>query len=278
MIKTKTWLPVFNGFYGTIWDTSDSDSPRYDLKEQGLTKEEINEAYCLKCYDEAYREYEHRVCREAVSFIDSELSGYATKIKFEELIRPQYYNYSNDSINVEIELSDDNIAAIKEYISKNGDKWQDYLTNHYTSYDGFWSGHANDARDNEWLIDNALQDSHNLGAVLNFICKNENITEADIYYAGNGDYIFLSGDTVRNELLAKGWYDDKPEVLAEILATANKYNTNREFVLGIIDRIDIDGELDAIDYLNKLTEKIKKIKNIKELNDTVMPLQFKGAQ
>lgn len=283
MTTTKTWLPVFSGFYSTIWDVNDSDFLDYNLKDEGLTKEEVNEAYRLKCYDEAYNEYRDSVVSNAVYFIERELSEYVTSIKLERLVSPREYNFQNDSINVAIELSDDNVATIKKYIENNSDKWQDYLTNHYTSRDGFWSSHSNDSSDNEWAVENAVKSEHNLGAILQFICENKGITEMNMYDYTDCHNMFLSGNEVREELLSDGWYDDKPEVLAEILESnygpaltpqSNKMD-NEIFVTRVLSERNIDGDEDATEAVKALSEKIRHIKELKANN---LPLPFATAK
>lgn len=283
MTTTKTWLPVFSGFYGTIWDVSDNDFLEYNLKDEGLTKEELNEVYRLKCYDEAYQEYKNSVVSNAVSFIERELSEYVASIKLERLVSPREYNFQNDSINVAVSLSDENVANIKEYIEDYRDAWQAYLSKYYTSRDGFWSSHSNDSSDNEWAVENAVKSEHNLGAILQFICENKGITEMNMYDYTDCHNMFLSSDSVREELLSDGWYDDKPEVLAEILESnygpaltpqSNKMD-NEIFVTRVLSERNIDGDEEATEAVHKLADKIK---HIKELKETVMPLQFKAVQ
>src|SRR5208282_6264854 len=91
------------------------------------------------------------------------------------------YNFSNDSIDVEVIPK---VKAIKEFIYKNKESYEKYLKARYTSYDGFMSHYDNDFTSWQTMTKNFTEFSvngHVLGSILEFICIKENITENDLY-------------------------------------------------------------------------------------------------
>ena len=99
------------------------------------------------------------------------MSDFIGSIKFESLQSPKYYNYESDSINVLIEPNKENIS---NYIYENKEEFCKYLKENYTSCDGFISSYTNDPE--EWL-EGWHEDSHKVGSVLQFICRNEDMEE-----------------------------------------------------------------------------------------------------
>ena len=67
-----------------------------------------------------------------------------TKIIYNKLISPKYYNYSTDIIDVNIEFSQENIDNIYKIIKENQNEFDTYIKDNYTSYDGFMSNYSND--------------------------------------------------------------------------------------------------------------------------------------
>ena len=173
-----TWLPVFPGFYETGFDGSDSyveyelELSDDELKEHypepfkaGVTIEFFRENFWYYC-DFKKSEQDYAECL-AYSVERLDHAGTITDITFEKVVSPKYYNFSNDSINVEITV---NKTKIKKYLKNNLQKFTDYITEKYTSRDGFSCWYPSDV--DEWLdVDN--YGSHELGSVLNFIIFNE---------------------------------------------------------------------------------------------------------
>jgi len=119
-------------------------------------------------------------------------------IKYEKLVSPKYYNFTNDCINTTIEFSQDNINTIKEYIKENYEQWSDFLKEKFTSCSGFISHYSNYPENDEWQLDNIFNEqSNNIGFVLEFIAQNEEITEIELYYDVEfyvGEYITINED------------------------------------------------------------------------------------
>ena len=181
MRTIETWLPVFPGFYGTIFEANIEN----ELWEQneGRDKELPNIEYDDLEFNNA--QYEEDVVKECVNFIESNLKELwlISAIRFQGISSPKEYNFTNDSGNVEIDLSDDNILNIQKYIVDNETQYRKWLSNNYTSYDGFSSWYSNEVSDwYEYTNDfsDFLRKTHYLGSVLEFVCWNEKITAEDM--------------------------------------------------------------------------------------------------
>lgn len=180
MKSVQSYLPLFSGFYCTIWDSDSLEdneiySINYERESNGKGEIEFDKIQ----FD--FKEYKTQVSCYLIEKIKTYLSenNFINDIVFEEIISPKFYNYSNDSINVTYKLSKDNIDNINKFLIEKIDDFKDYINKNYSSYDGFVSFHSNDAI--EWVIDNnLLTDKHKLGSVLGFICELE-FNEDDLY-------------------------------------------------------------------------------------------------
>ena len=220
--KIKTFLPVFNGFYESIWQFDD-DMVLYnineDRQEKGLSEIdfdnlEINNA-----------EYEKDVSIAFCEVLEKELSDYVKSITFENLYSPKQYNFSTDSINCEIEPDADAISA---FIYKNKDAFCEYLKENYTGCDGFIPSYSNafDVWANNTLGFKSFNcNGHYLGSILQFICNILDIN--DLYEAVKseiyeGDYILNWDDCINKPICqeCKAFIKD-----ADILKDIEKYHT-----------------------------------------------------
>ena len=203
-ITIGTWLPIFPGFYNTIFEPND-DFIIEDIKEIEDRKEYelcIDRFWDTQVYHTAYKNYESEVCKYAVEYVErmlKSLDNVIESIEFEEMRSPKEYNFYNDSINVKITFSEKNIDKIKSIINMNLAEWESYLKNCYTSYDGFFSSYSNDKDD--WNIEDAIHDAHKCGSILQFICNLNEWTEENMYYDVCESVIFcLDVDELRKEL------------------------------------------------------------------------------
>jgi hypothetical protein len=169
MKTIATWLPVFPGFYSTIFEPDEENEIDYITSQRNDNNlpELPFEAYN---FDYAY--YFNNTAISCCNFIENELKDFVTSIKFDSVNSPREYNFANDSIFCEISLSDENIKAIKHYLFENTNLFTEYIKSKYTSYDGFLSSYSNDGT--EWLanIDDCLAHTHKLGSILEFIVRN----------------------------------------------------------------------------------------------------------
>ncbi len=119
---------------------------------------------------------------------DLQKLGMVDAIKFQELRSPREYNFANDSVNVEMQITRANTKKILSYLEEHRTEFSEYLKEKYTSRSGFFSSYSPDIE--TWLDGSTTAHGHKLGSVLQFILENENGEdyEADIHedLTGNG--------------------------------------------------------------------------------------------
>lgn len=155
-MQQETFLPVFPGFYNTIFEP--------DLVE-------ADENYFLSedCFEVQNCDLEP-ACRQMVHEVETELqrAGIDVKLEFQHLESPREYNFRNDTININVSYDSEAVKTIKQFLIKDIELFTGYLKDNYTSYDGFISGHSTDVLD--WL-ESFSTNSHKFGAVLDFILQ-----------------------------------------------------------------------------------------------------------
>ena len=97
----ETYLPLFPGFYNTIFEPYEANEIEYintERKAKGLEPLEYND-FSFD-YDGYYKDVAEKCCE----YIENELKelGLITELKYQCVSSPKYYNYSNDSIYIEI--------------------------------------------------------------------------------------------------------------------------------------------------------------------------------
>ena len=182
-MRFDTWNPGFRGFYNSVWD-DDSESRRSESEyvnqeREQLGKEPLDIEFLM---DEMvgtadYETYYDGLAASIVSATENgvnEILETKMKFTFQKLNSPAYYNYTNDSIDIEIEAECKEIAKIREYIATHKWEFEQYLKENYTSKSGFNSYYSN--RYDDWVAetkDFTDYGKHELGAVLQFILENE---------------------------------------------------------------------------------------------------------
>lgn len=180
--KYETFLPLFKGTYGNFWD---EDNSEYYFEEDIQEGKEIvyNQELFFKSIGNSVIEHLE------------ENFPFEIKIEYQNFYSPKFYNYSNDSINVFIELD---TKELRKYILENYKYFAKRIKEDYTSCSGFISSYFNNIE--EWATDtnnftNFDINQHYLGALLNIVCEIELITEINAYYnwteSNNYDYIEL---------------------------------------------------------------------------------------
>jgi hypothetical protein len=166
MTTFETFLPLFSGFYSTIWEFREDDF----LYSEGLKYDDI---------EVDFKSYEKDVVLYICDFVLSNCP-FIAKVEFEEIISPREYNFRNDSANVKITV---NVEQLQEYMHKHAGNLNKYLKARYTSCSGFISSYPNNVFD--WIEDTVNfteLDGHYLGALLDFYFENEGIDEETAYY------------------------------------------------------------------------------------------------
>lgn len=198
-----TWLPVFHGYYDSLFDPEDNfveyetNMSLEEKKEhypavfnEGVTEDFFDEYFweCLTNRAAAMEAVSEYIC-EALKRIDP--IGVIKAIEYESLSSPKFYNFSNDSINCKITFDQ---KILQEYINENIEAFTKFIEDRYTSRDGFSSFHSNDVEDWKNLDDLG---EHSTGSVLEFVFINEYKDKAndpwvELYYESNVSEAFMS--------------------------------------------------------------------------------------
>ena len=187
----ETYLPIFPGFYGTIfepdtlYETDRINELREDKGLEGITDCEIE-------FD--YKEYERATAMECIGWAERELKTItpSIEISFQKVVNPREYNFRNDSINVEIKLDKTELLT---YLKAEREQFNPWLKDRYTSVSGFISSHSIFA--DEWiqaLVNEDNKIGHKLGAMLEFLLTNEDLSYEDMYYDCTESIIALNYD------------------------------------------------------------------------------------
>jgi len=110
-MKINTYLPIFNGFYGSILEDLEDHEEASKLFVEAVNKE-VNQD--IKC-----------------------------DIKFQSLVRPRFYNFTNDEIHVSILISKKEFNYLFNYCLEQREEFTKYLESRFTSCDGFASHYYN---------------------------------------------------------------------------------------------------------------------------------------
>lgn len=227
----ESYLPIFNGFYGTIFEPDESSV--------------IEEPYGIDDYDFDYDKYYEEVGKECCDAIESKLMelGFEIQINFQKVVSPKYYNYSNDSIDCEYILKQ---KQILDYLYANKKAFDKYIKNNYTSRDGFMSSYSNNA--DEWieeLVSEGKGLGHQLGSILQFILNNEGYTTnnlyEDVYYKV---YLFgtLKEEAKEREELVNAYIN---EYVIDNYATKNREQALQE-IIEYLDNNNKDYEYEEV--------------------------------
>ena len=176
MKSIETYLPVFPGFYGTIFEASNEEDEIHDINSQRNQKG-LNDVSYNDC-EWNYEEFRQGIAADCVNFVYNELNDLfdgKLDIEFQKIVSPRFYNFTNDSINVEFKVSDEFLNSIKAYIfENNAPEFEEYIIDRYTSRSGFISSYSNevDTWKNEYF-DSIEDKGHILGSLLDFVLRNE---------------------------------------------------------------------------------------------------------
>ena len=165
-IKINSWLPVFPGFYNTIFEPNEEY-----LIAEGKTYDDYNWNYL-----EYYKDVAERCCEA----LEESFEEFEIKIEFQNIHSPKEYNFSNDIINCQYTISQKGINKILKFLNDHFDLFHQYIKNTYSSRSGFISFYSNDAY--TW-IENFKQEpthKHYIGSILNFV---SDLDQWDLFYA-----------------------------------------------------------------------------------------------
>lgn len=181
-MKIETYLPLFPGFYGTIFEFYLDDWALYDNRNE--IPEQIWSFIANNLWNNIdYETYCNDVAESACQYVEmwckkhDILKDIVKSIKFQHVYSPKYYNFSNDAIYVEIDLDFDKLIGA----FKNDPDAAEFVKERYTSYDGFISSYPNEI--NEFCTEDPV---HITGSILDFFLWDRKddlyVILEDIYY------------------------------------------------------------------------------------------------
>jgi len=186
MITINTILPIFSGFYNSIFE--------FDREGEDIDwyNEENKTNYKFDDFKFDYREYEERIASEIVDAVEVAIHdnlGIDVDLKFLGIDRPRFYNYRSDYIDTELSISESNLDKLKDLLRDNKEEFANYLEENYKSRSGFVSFFSYDF--DEWLNDYLKFDSDKLSqaiqGALNFLLLNDDYSEWSIYDEISGE-------------------------------------------------------------------------------------------
>ena len=169
MKTIKTYLPVFSGFYGTLFEDIIDSEVDYILEGE--------ETYTTDNVEFDYKTFKDDISKQCVGVFEDAFNRdmhVKLSVSFESLFSPKFYNFENDSINVAISLSREDFDIIISAIKGNRTEISEQLKERYSSREGFSSFHSTDL--DEWIEDLTLEFeteedcSHKWGAILEILC------------------------------------------------------------------------------------------------------------
>lgn len=180
-MKVQTFLPVFNGFYNTLFENILYNATEFAIDDYN---EQNNTNLVYDDFDFNFNSIMNEISKDAVLKIEDKLNeiGINCKIIYENLVSNREYNFSNDSINIEINFK--KFSQVIEILEQNYDLFSEYIKNKYTSCSGFISSFSNYSTD--WIKDlreNTENETHKVGSVLEFILQEiEEYKPEDLYF------------------------------------------------------------------------------------------------
>lgn len=169
IITVETWLPIFPGFYNTIFEFP--DDIEYSLYDDPKAIDKTVRDFVMSIIWEFidYAAYQNDITKAATDYIEERcfqcLPGIVIAIRFQTVKSPREYNFTNDSVNIEIDID---FAALLRKFAKHPQSG-DYLKARYTSCSGFISHYPNSL--NEWCKDAFDDRTHTVGSMLEFFLR-----------------------------------------------------------------------------------------------------------
>lgn len=155
-MKFNIELPFFPGFYES--DLENGDTAYWALKEE---LEYYQNEYAYDNPDEqaiyaqltegdidfSYSDYEKAVREQWVEGFRERVPEFVLSVENVEMTSPRYYNFDTDRLWADVELRDDWMDAVREFMVENADWLRERIKEDWTSYDGFASFMSNNFDD-----------------------------------------------------------------------------------------------------------------------------------
>jgi len=171
-MKTKTYCPLFPGFYDTYFSLNlDNAIDCIDKTRVKNGLKPIDDYHLLKVDEDGYQK---DIALKYCSLIEGYLKelNIQCSIEFESIWSPREYNFESDSINCTIEIN--NPLHIVHLVNQRFNEWAEYLKENFTSRDGFISHYSNSANSGDWSdIMDALKHPTKCGVILEFLLQGD---------------------------------------------------------------------------------------------------------
>lgn len=175
----ESYLPVFQGFYGSIFEYENEEQDIENHNEENGTDLNFND------FEWDYKDYHKRVSEACVSSLWNylKLDGFEIDIQFDKLYSPREYNFSNDVIYCTYKVSDEDLQKLIDYCKDNNKEFTEYLEEGYSSRPGFISFFDTDKETwfSEYLKEDSDKFSKAFVGILEFYLNNEGYRADDMY-------------------------------------------------------------------------------------------------
>lgn len=147
-MKINIELPFFPGFYES--DLMNGDTAYWAIKEE---LEWYQEEYHCKALieddlDFNYEDYKKDVQDGWVEGFRTNKPEFVLSVECVEMVSPHYYNFSTDRLFADVELRDDWMDMMRNFMRENAEWLRKQIKDDWTSYDGFMSFMSNNL--DEW--------------------------------------------------------------------------------------------------------------------------------
>jgi hypothetical protein len=151
-MKFNIELPFFPGFYESDLENSDTsywaikDELEYYKEEYAYENPDEKAVYAQLEEDDLdfnYADYEKDVRDAWVDGFRENAPEFVLSVEDVEMTSPKYYNFSTDRLWADVELRDDWMDAVREFMVENADWLRKRIKEDWTSYDGFMSFMSN---------------------------------------------------------------------------------------------------------------------------------------
>jgi hypothetical protein len=177
MKTIESYLPIFPGFYNTIFD----DDSAIDNAMQNI-EEDLEEGQSIDFVDIdwGHKDYMDRVANAAIGSIENYLrhDGFSIGINFDAVYSPREYNFGNDVINCTYDVNQEDFNSLIDYLKANISEFDAFVEEKYSSRSGFMSFFATDLDTwfNEYLKDDSDKFERAFAGLLEFYLENEQYT------------------------------------------------------------------------------------------------------
>lgn len=191
MKAIKSYLPLFSGFYYTMFDSEQAEINV--LERENLNDDEVE-------FD--YAEYRDRVGVACINSVWNflKLDDFDINIEFEKIYSPRFYNFSNDDIYCTYKVSEEDFNKLVEYCKTNLSEFKTFLEDRYSSRSGFISFF--DTEPEKWFNEYLEEDSDKFEKVftgiLEFYLLNEGYSVDDMLDDVAEETIYIDFEILTN--------------------------------------------------------------------------------